>query len=107
MSEYFSRDYMSVIVDKAVDRIDASLKEIDRIFGRTAYGQRQASDEEVMEIASAMTTVFPPMPIMLPGGTVIVESPWILALDYVDGGPEFKRQWKRALRKEGDIEAGS
>ena len=94
-------DVREVVVE-VKHRLDADRKAIREALtdGPPPPGLVAPTDEEFMTFIGGMLGEYPPEPMIDPQGVGIVESPWILALAYVEGGKQIIDRLLRIQRKE-------
>jgi len=100
MAEEFSREYVGQVLRLVDDRLKQALGDIEVVFGDAPFGMKRATSEDVMRIFGQWTQLSPPEEMVLPDGTPVFESPWVLALRTgVSGGSEFLSRYRAAVKR--------
>lgn len=101
MAGEFGREHISKVLARAVDMIDEGIKNTSETLGDIPYGMVAPSAADLFRIFQTGVAAYPPELAILPDGTRVFESPWVLALQTkVEGGKEFLAKYRKAARRE-------
>lgn len=96
---------MTYYEEKSIDRIGKMVSQyaeqdraaLDRQFGNKPIGATEVDDATFLAWYEDKMAEFPPVPMTMPDGVEIIESPWPIMLAVSDGnvGKEILSRWRR------------
>lgn len=99
MADEFSKPYVQDILDIAEDKILTAVKDFRDGMRGLPYGASRPSDEDFLVTWERWTAQYPVQPCILPNGTVLMESPWVLMLVGSENGREWLARYRTMVKR--------
>lgn len=80
------------VAEMAHAYLESQMKGYEALLPATGPGTHRPSAMELVEFVTKMTQMFPPQPWQRPDGTVVVASPYLLALGECENGRQVLRR---------------
>ena len=90
------RERMEHVMELAQQRAEHDRKSLGEQLGDVPLGAQRATDEDIAAMVEQQVAQSPPTLITYPDGAQAVLSPYLAALEYVDGGKELLAVYERA-----------
>jgi hypothetical protein len=103
VAQIYDDAYQKDVVKQAISLGESMVEGVKETLGITPAGASSPTDDELAAFFFHQQTVYPPQLFTYPDGTQVFASPWILALDFVEGGKEWLARFERVKAKNGGI----
>lgn len=92
-------DELDKIADRVIEHIDQAEKAMDESLAGLAPGTQEVRGMMVLPYLRQMAALYPPEQWITPDGQMVTVSPFMAALEYIEGGREVLKSAGRALTR--------
>lgn len=87
----------------ANSELEDFVKAIDSSLGDQVPGASAAKPADIVALVFSMQAQYPAAPYLMPDGTTVVASPWILAQAFSENGSDYIGPFERMIAKYGGV----
>ena len=92
-------DHVEELLEGVEEMEAAWHKEFDLLAAGTPFGSKRMTDQQHAEWFTEMLKRYPPEPWITPEGQTVMESPWLMALRFVEDGEKEARRYVKTFTK--------